>query len=274
MPSVRPGLPASDGCGRELTPLSVFGEYRNVLGEDELGRSEPMLGEKLRGLDARGLKLSAAPLRCGMDPWLNDGPLNDGLGELNEGREGVVWNDLSPDPKDLDGPELNGLEGVAGAGLDGALNDGPDQLGLEPIEGPGLLELIDGPGRLALIDGPGWLDPMDGPESLENDRCMLDDRSDLSLAITGLPNMRIVWGPNRLLAVGEISTAAIITTAAARHLFFLAVNILLLLHSASAKHLPSFVTQTNNHPLHNSTVFNALGFHSTMLRSRLSLLSY
>jgi hypothetical protein len=168
---------------------------------------------------------------------------------------------------------LNGLEGV-GAGLDGALNDGPDQPGLEPIEGPGLLELIDGPGRLALIDGPAWLDPMDGPESLENDRCMLDDRSDLSRAITGLPNVRIVWGPNRLLAVGETSTAAIITTAAARHLFSLLVNILLLLHSVSAKHPPSFVAQTNNHPLHNSTIFQALRFHFTVLRSGLSLLPY
>lgn len=70
----------------------MFGEYRNVLGEDELGRSEPMLGEKLRGLEARGLKLSAAPPRCGPGPWLNDGlgALNDGLDALNEGLDGVI----------------------------------------------------------------------------------------------------------------------------------------------------------------------------------------
>ena len=76
----------------------MLGEYRNVLGEEppgvesrvgdpenELGRSEPMLGEKLRGLDARGLGLSAGPLRIGPAPWLNDG-----LGALNEGRDGVI----------------------------------------------------------------------------------------------------------------------------------------------------------------------------------------
>jgi hypothetical protein len=116
---------------------------------------------------------------------------------------------------------------------------------------------------------------MDGPESLENDRCcMLDDRSDLSRAITGLLNVRIVWGPNRLLAIGEISTAVVITKTAARHLFFLSANILLLLHAASAKHLPSSVARANNHPLHNSTVFKALRFHSIMFRSGPSLLPY
>jgi hypothetical protein len=61
---------------------------------------------------------------------------------------------------------------------------------------------------------------------------MLDDRSDLSRAVAGLPNVRIGWGPNGLLAVGEISTAAVIITTAARHLFFLSANILLLLHCA------------------------------------------
>lgn len=212
------GLPTSNGCGKDLTLLSVFGEYRNVLGdglsnvgfrgvdpENELGRCEPllgaklrgldpilgeklrglepMLGEKLRGLEARGLGLSATPLRIGFDLWPSDG-----LGARNEGREGVGEADL-----------------------DGLLNEGLRQLGLEPI------------------DGPGRLDPMDGPEFLENDRCMLDDRSDLSRATAGLPNERIVWGPNRLLVVGEISTAAVITTTAARHLFFFSVTILLLL---------------------------------------------
>jgi hypothetical protein len=206
------GLPTSDGCGRDLALLSVLGEYRNVLGEEfphvefgvgdpenELGRSEPVFGEKLRGLG-----LSATPLRIGLDLWLKDG-----LGALNEGRDGVVW-------KDIDGAEILGL----GPDRDGLLNEeGLRQLGLEPIE------------------GPDRLDPMDGPESLENDRCcMLDDRSDLSRAIAALPNVGIVWGPNRLLAIGEISTAAVIIITAARHLFLLSVNILLLLHCASAEH--------------------------------------
>ena len=58
------GLPTSDGCGGELTLPSVLGEYRNVLvdPENELDRSEPMLGEKLRGPG-----LSATPLRGGLD---------------------------------------------------------------------------------------------------------------------------------------------------------------------------------------------------------------
>jgi hypothetical protein len=106
MPSVPLGLPTSDGCGRAPALLPVFGEYRNVLGaelpgvklceddpENELGRCEPML-----------------------DPWPNDG-----LGALNEGRDGAIW-------KDLDGPELGGLEGIVGADLDGLLNEEPCQL--------------------------------------------------------------------------------------------------------------------------------------------------
>lgn len=215
------GLPTSDGCGKDLALLPVLGEYRNVLGEelpdgesrvgdrqDELGRSEPMLGEELRG-----------------------------LGALNEGRDGVVWKDLDGAETlglgpDRDGAEILGL----GPDRDGAemLGLGPDrdglpkeeglrQLGLEPLEG--LRQL-----GLEPIEGLDRLDPMDGPGFLEDDRCcILDDRSDLSRAATELPNVRVVWDPNRLLAVGEISTAAVITTAAARHLFFFSVNILLLL---------------------------------------------
>lgn len=193
----------------------MLGEYRNVLGdpENELGRSEPVLGAKLR----------------------------PGLGALNDGRDGVVWKDLGGAEilglgPDRDGAEMLGL----GPDLDGLLNDeGLRQLGLDPIEGPDLDGLLDeGLRQLGLepIEGPDRLDPMDGPASLENDRCMLDDRSDLSRASAGLPNVGIVWGPNRSLAIGEISTAAVIITAAARHLFLLSMNILLLLHCASAKH--------------------------------------
>ena len=207
------GLPTSDGCGRDLALLSVLGEYRNVLGDglgdvesrigdrqDELGRSEPMLGEELRG-----------------------------LGALNEGRDGVVW-------KDLDGAEILGL----GPDRDGAekLELGPERDGAETLGlGPDLdgLPNEEGLRQLGLepIEGPDRLDPMDGPESLENDRCcMLDDRSRAS---AGLPNVGIVWGPNKPLAIGEISTAAVVITTAARHLFLLSVNILLLLHCASAR---------------------------------------
>jgi len=116
-PSVLLGLPTSDGCGR-LCPalLSVFGEYRNVLGEKELDRSGLVLGAKLRELGALGLKLGEG-LRL--------------AGGLNEGRDGAIWNDL---------PELNdgGLEGVIGADLDG-LKEPPDgELRIwKPAEGPG-----------------------------------------------------------------------------------------------------------------------------------------
>jgi hypothetical protein len=113
-------VPGEDACGADLVtpwapsgspirsvplelPTSVFGEYRNVLGANELDRSELTLGEKLRALGAAGLKPPTAPLRIGPDPWLNDGP-----GELNEGRDGIIWNDL---------PEPDGPEGIAGAGL-------------------------------------------------------------------------------------------------------------------------------------------------------------
>jgi hypothetical protein len=233
------GLPTSDGCGRDLALLSVLGEYRNVLGdpENELDRSEPALGEKLR----------------------------PGLGALNDGRDGVVWKDLGGAEilglgLDRDGAEILGL----GPDLDGLLNDeGLCQLGLEPIEGPDLDGLlIEGLCQLGLepIEGPDRLDPMDGPESLENDRCMLDDRSDLSRASARLPNVGIVWGPNRLLTIDEITTAAVIIITAARHLFLLSVNILLLLHCASAKHRATLADTDHNHPLHNSTVFKALGF--------------
>ena len=144
------GLPTSDGCGKDLALLSVLGEYRNVLGDglgdvesrigdrqDELGRSEPMLGEELRG-----------------------------LGALNEGRDGVVW-------KDLDGAEILGLgpdrDGAEMLGL-GPERDGVEKLGLGPdLDG---LPNEEGLRQLGLepIEGPDRLDPMDGPESLENDR--------------------------------------------------------------------------------------------------------
>ena len=111
------GLPTSDGCGKDRPLSCVFGENRNVLGENELDRSGLVLGAKLRGLGALGVKLGAAPLRIGVGAWL--------AGGLNEGRDGAAWNDLPLDPKPLDGPEPNdgGLEGIAGAGL-GWLNDG------------------------------------------------------------------------------------------------------------------------------------------------------
>jgi hypothetical protein len=91
-------IPWAPSCSpMRLVPLesatSVFGEYRNVLGANELDRSELMLGEKLRGLGAVG-------------PWLNDGP-----GGLNEGRDGAIENGL-PEPND-------GLGGIEGAGLAG-----------------------------------------------------------------------------------------------------------------------------------------------------------
>jgi hypothetical protein len=90
-----------------LVPLelgtSVFGEYRNVLGANELDRSELTLGEKLRGLGAAGANLPSVLPRIGLGPRLNEGP-----GELNEGCGGVIWKDL---------PEPNGPEGIAGAGL-------------------------------------------------------------------------------------------------------------------------------------------------------------
>lgn len=100
--SVLLGLPTSDGCGRlRPAPLSVFGEYRNVLWEKELDRSGLTLGEKLRWLGALGLKLGEGACLTG------------GLDGVNDGRDGAAWNDL---------PELN-EGGLAGADL-GWLNEG------------------------------------------------------------------------------------------------------------------------------------------------------
>ncbi len=60
------GLPTSDGCGKELRTLScVFGEKRNVLGENEFD-PEFALGVKLRGLGVLGVKLGAGLLRIGL----------------------------------------------------------------------------------------------------------------------------------------------------------------------------------------------------------------
>ncbi len=95
---LRPGLPTSEGCGKELRALScVFGEKRKVLGENEFERGELVLGVKLRGLGVLGVKLGAGVLRIGLGDWLTGG--------LNEGRE-----------------PMDGLEGMDGAA--GRLNEG------------------------------------------------------------------------------------------------------------------------------------------------------
>jgi hypothetical protein len=188
-------------------PSLVFGENRNVLGVDEADRSEFTPGEKLRVLGALGLKL-------GEGAWP--------VGGLNEGRDGLIWDDP---PGRNDG----GLEGVIGADLGalkdglGELNDGPGELN----ERPGWLN--DGPGELNERfgwpnDGPGWLEPMDGPDRPdpidepgppENDPCM----PDLSRPMI------------RLWAAGRTSIAATIVMTAARDWVFFCMNILLLLLS-------------------------------------------
>jgi hypothetical protein len=201
----------------------VFGEYRNVLWENALDRSE-MLGPKLRELGALGLKL-------GERPWLAGG-----LAGLNEGPDGAAWNDL-PEPKD------GGLEGMDGADL-GWLNDG----GLEGIDGTGLAPLNEGLGRLELIDGPGRLDPRDGPGLLGNDLCcILDIRSRPAACppadgpAVARPELSGLSRPSsRLWAVGETSTAAITATTAARDLILFTANIFILLHAASRPRAANF----------------------------------
>lgn len=110
--SVDLGLPTSDGRGKvRWMPLSVFGENRKVLAEDELERSE-----KFRSPDELGVKL-----REGV--WIR---------ELREDRERLTEDD--------DRVLLNGLERIVGADCLW-LNE---ELGLlEPIDGLDLLEPTD-----------------------------------------------------------------------------------------------------------------------------------
>jgi hypothetical protein len=237
------GLPTSDGCGRVRWAFSPpFGEYRNVLGGNELDRSETV-GPKLRELGVLGLKLDEGP-------WFAGGPAG-----LNEGRDGAAWNDL-PEPKD------GGLEGTNGADL-GWLNDG----GLEGIDGADLGWLNEGAGWLEPIDGPGRLELIDGPELPENDLCMLDIRS-RPAACPAAEEPAAAWPPppdlsrpnSRLLAIGAMSMAAIAAATAARDLLFFIATILLLLRFSSRACLAGFAKRSNNHLYHNSTVFKALRF--------------
>jgi hypothetical protein len=83
---------------------------------------------------------------------------------------------------------------------------------------------------------------MDGPESLENDLCIVGAppapklRPELGPLKDGLAVARpepsdLSRPSSRLLAVGEISTATIAVTTAARDLIILSANILILLHA-------------------------------------------